>query len=274
MAKKERNPEVVFPSEPELRPEEEPVYEAEAYGAPQPEAGSDVTVMKTVGIGGPVPIVAPKHNTIQLQPIVVPLAVVPYMTQDSGVLRTDGRPAGGTLPQDEEATLFQTVAKEKEAKKRNPTRLFSLLLFLLSAVSILPFFLSYANVGKDLMSEFDFINVIKIWVEFKSFSFDPPANILNIVVVVMLAALVLSSLIGLIIGKFPRPISPILAFVALGCLVAELVIDVVGKAFIPKERIIFIVMLALTAVIFVMSVIFCCVLNKRDDSIEGETSLI
>ena len=70
-------------------PAEEPVlYESEAYGDPQPDAGATTTIMKPVGIGGPVPIVAPKHNTIQLQPIVVPLALVPYMTQDSDVLRT------------------------------------------------------------------------------------------------------------------------------------------------------------------------------------------
>ena len=94
MSKKNRRQEVVLEPEnnaPVVFEEEKPLFEAEAYGSPQPEAGSDVTVMKQVGIGGPVPIVAPKHNTIQLQPIVVPLAVVPYMTQDSSVLRTEGR---------------------------------------------------------------------------------------------------------------------------------------------------------------------------------------
>ena len=98
MAKKNRKQEIlnepVENNEPVVFEGDQTLYEAEAYGSPQPEAGSDVTVMKTVGIGGPVPIVAPKHNTIQLQPIVVPLAVVPYMTQDSNVLRTDGRPQG------------------------------------------------------------------------------------------------------------------------------------------------------------------------------------
>ena len=86
MAKKNRKPEVEKVPEsnaPIVFENEQTLYEAEAYGSPQPEAGSDVTVMKPVGIGGPVPIVAPKHNTIQLQPIVVPLAVVPYMTHRS-----------------------------------------------------------------------------------------------------------------------------------------------------------------------------------------------
>ena len=92
MSKKDKKQEIVMtPDNGEIKLEDEPMFESEAYAAPQPEAGSDVTVLKPVGTGGPVPIVAPKHNTIQLQPIVVPLAVVPYMTQDSNVLRTDGR---------------------------------------------------------------------------------------------------------------------------------------------------------------------------------------
>ena len=114
MAKKDKNQEIVFsPDTNDVRVDDEPLFESEAYGTPQPEAGSDVTVMKPVGIGGPVPIVAPKHNTIQLQPIVVPLAVVPYMTQDSNVLRTDGKQQSGYMPSTVEygdATEFETVS--------------------------------------------------------------------------------------------------------------------------------------------------------------------
>ena len=83
MSKKDKKQEIVMtPDTGEIKTDDEPMFESEAYTAPQPEAGSDVTVLKPVGTGGPVPIVAPKHNTVQLQPIVVPLAVVPYMTQE------------------------------------------------------------------------------------------------------------------------------------------------------------------------------------------------
>ena len=65
MAKKDKKQEIVMtPDNSEVRVEDEPMFESEAYTAPQPEAGSDVTVLKPVGTGGPVPIVAPKHNTI------------------------------------------------------------------------------------------------------------------------------------------------------------------------------------------------------------------
>ena len=70
--------------------QEEVLFESEAYGSAQPDAGMGTTVCKPVGIGGPVPIIAPKNSTIQLQPIVVPMAVVPYMSQDCDVLKTEG----------------------------------------------------------------------------------------------------------------------------------------------------------------------------------------
>ncbi|MCQ2602609.1 MAG: hypothetical protein MJ193_01645, partial [Clostridia bacterium] len=80
--------------EPPVEEQKEETFETEAYGTPEPDKGMDTTVMKPVGMGAPVPVVMPKHNTVQLQPIIVPLAVVPYMTQDSDVLRTDGENAG------------------------------------------------------------------------------------------------------------------------------------------------------------------------------------
>ena len=123
MSKKDKKQEIVMtPDNGEIKLEDEPMFESEAYAAPQPEAGSDVTVLKPVGTGGPVPIVAPKHNTIQLQPIVVPLAVVPYMTQDSNVLRTDGRGqnvyAQATVENDEatDSKRFPRARSKRKAK--------------------------------------------------------------------------------------------------------------------------------------------------------------
>ena len=70
----------------EVAPQQEEVlFESEAYGNAQPDAGMGTTVCKPMGIGGPIPVVAPKNNTIQLQPIIVPMAVVPYMSTFSGV---------------------------------------------------------------------------------------------------------------------------------------------------------------------------------------------
>ena len=42
-------------------PAEVPIlYESDAYGDPEPDAAASTTIMKPVGTGGPVPIVAPK----------------------------------------------------------------------------------------------------------------------------------------------------------------------------------------------------------------------
>ena len=50
-------------------PPEVPVlYESEAYGDPEPDAAASTTVTKPVGIGGPVPIVAPKATPYSCSP--------------------------------------------------------------------------------------------------------------------------------------------------------------------------------------------------------------
>lgn len=260
----------------EIEVPQEPIFESSAYSSPQRDTGSDVTVLKPVGIGGPVPIVAPKHNTIQLQPIVVPLAVVPYMSQDSTVLRTDGRspqtPASSSR-ENTEAADISAVSKDKEetARKKGPrARVFSLISFLLALITVAPFILSYFNIviaGKVNFAEFDTIRLIEGWVHHTiKFSFTPVTNILGLVIMAMAMLSALLALIGLIIGKYPRPLICILDFIGLGCLVAELVLALVKKTFVIGDRIIFIVMLALFAITFILSVIFSVNLNKLDDS--------
>lgn len=273
MAKKERNQvSTVILDQSQQIPDEEVLLEAEAYGSPQPDAGSDVTVLKPVGMGGPVPIVAPKHNTIQLQPIIVPLAVVPYMTQDSGVLRTDGRPAGGSVaPEYDEATEFKSVQKEKKsvAKRQKVfARVFCLISFIVAVVLCLPYILSYFNVkiGGLSLAEFNVIGLMKGWIN-KSvpFSFSPAANIINLaaMAIFMLTALIL--FIGLLAGRYPRAFTGIFSLIGSGCVIAVLVIDVVKKAFVAKDRIALIVLLALSVVAFALSIAFAAILNRMED---------
>lgn len=264
--------------------EDEIILEADAYTSPQPDSGSDVTVLKPVGVGGPVPIVAPKHNTIQLQPIVVPLAVVPYMTQDSSVLRTDGRTAQPSYAQEGgEATDFRSydaVDRENAKKKKNVgamARIFSLITFLLAAIATIPYILCYEGVtiGKVDFFEFDTILLIDMWVnKVIDFSFTPVSNILGIAIMATTMLTALFALIGIIIGKYPKPLACIFLFIALGCLVAELVIDLVGKNFVFNDRIIFIVVLALTVVAFILSIVFSALINRREDKAEQEDSEI
>ena len=256
----------------------EPLYEAEAYGSPQPDYGSDVTVMKQVGIGGPVPIVAPKHNTIQLQPIVVPLAVVPYMTQDSNVLRTDNRQAGGYDPDEEESyredTEFDTVERRrtkavKKKRKVSFTRIFSFVSFIITALFIVPFFLSYkeANIGKMFIAEFDVIGIIRLWI---SAGFDIETDVIQLIYVIVMGLAgiqLLLTLLGVIIGKYPKPIVSILSFLTTGCFVGLLIYAIVDKnqTFVAKDEIGFIVLLAISALNFIMSILFSVLLNSRED---------
>lgn len=280
MAKKDKNQEIVFsPDTNDVRVDDEPLFEAEAYGTPQPEAGSDVTVMKPVGIGGPVPIVAPKHNTIQLQPIVVPLAVVPYMTQDSGVLRTDGKQQNGYMPSTVEygdATEFETVSTQKKIKKKAKVqpRVFALVTFLLSAIIVLPFILSYfmGSLGSVDISKYNVIGVIMGWVK-NGFNARPLRNFAFIGVAAVQAVMVVTSLISIIVGKYPRAFTFILSLGSAAAMLAYLIKLLVKKQFVLNNQIALVVLVALTLLNLVLTIVFSCVLNKLDDKVEDSNRI-
>lgn len=275
MSKKDKKQEIVMtPDNGEIKLEDEPMFESEAYAAPQPEAGSDVTVLKPVGTGGPVPIVAPKHNTIQLQPIVVPLAVVPYMTQDSNVLRTDGRGqnvyAQATVENDE-ATDFETVSARKVKKKgKVQPRIFALVTFLLSALTVLPFILSYfmPSVGSVSIEKLNVIGVIKNWID-NGFALRPFSNIAYIGVAVVSAVMTIASLISVIVGKYPRAFNFIFALASSGAMLALLIKWLVTKTFVVSEKIEFLIVLVLCLVNLVLTIVFAILMNKLDDKVEN-----
>lgn len=275
MSKKDKKQEIVMtPDNGEIKLEDEPMFESEAYAAPQPEAGSDVTVLKPVGTGGPVPIVAPKHNTIQLQPIVVPLAVVPYMTQDSNVLRTDGRGqnvyAQATVENDE-ATDFETVSARKVKKKgKVQPRIFALVTFLLSALTVLPFILSYfmPSVGSVSIEKLNVIGVIQNWIA-NGFALRPLSNIAYIGVAAVSAVMTIASLISVIVGKYPRAFNFIFALASSGAMLALLIKWLVTKTFVVSEKIAFLIVLVLCLVNLVLTIVFAILMNKLDDKVEN-----
>lgn len=278
MSKKDKKHEIVMTPASEIKVEDEPMFEAEAYTAPQPEAGSDVTVIKTVGTGGPVPIVAPKHNTVQLQPIVVPLAVVPYMTQDSSVLRTDGRGQNGyaqATVENDEATDFETIATRKVKKRgKIQPRIFALVTFILSALVVLPFILSYfvKNIGSVSIEQFDIIGKIKDWVA-NGFELRPLRYPAYIGVAAVSALMTIASLVSVICGKYPRALNFIFALAASGAMLAVLVKWLVDKTFDASQNVGFLVILVLSLVNLVLSIVFAVLLNKLDDKIENAENL-
>lgn len=279
MSKKDKKQEIVMtPDTGEIKTDDEPMFESEAYTAPQPEAGSDVTVLKPVGTGGPVPIVAPKHNTVQLQPIVVPLAVVPYMTQDSSVLRTDGRGqnvyAQATVESDE-ATDFQTISARKVKKQvKVQPRIFALVTFLLSALTVLPFILSYfmPKIGNISIEVFNIIGLIKGWVA-NGFELHPLANLDYVVVAGLSAILTVVSLVAIIVGRYPRAFNFIFSLATAAALVALLVKWLIDKSFVAQEKIAFLVVLVLSLVNFVLTIVFSILMNKLDDKMENAENM-
>lgn len=279
MSKKDKKQEIVMtPDTGEIKTDDEPMFESEAYTAPQPEAGSDVTVLKPVGTGGPVPIVAPKHNTVQLQPIVVPLAVVPYMTQDSSVLRTDGRGqnvyAQATVESDE-ATDFQTISARKVKKQvKVQPRIFALVTFLLSALTVLPFILSYfmPKIGNMSIEIFNVIGLIKGWIA-NGFELHPLANLDYVVVAGLSAILTVVSLVAIIVGRYPRAFNFIFSLASAAALVALLVKWLIDKSFVAQEKVAFLVVLVLSLVNFVLTIVFSILMNKLDDKMENAENM-
>ena len=282
MSKKNRKQEVVL--EPEnnapvvFEEDNSALFEAEAYGSPQPEAGSDVTVMKQVGIGGPVPIVAPKHNTIQLQPIVVPLAVVPYMTQDSNILRTDGKQQP-SMEDYAEATEFSAAQaeKSKKAKKKGVSpRWFALATFLITAVLVLPFILSYFYESLGALKfggedKFNVIGTIVSWISNKSV---PSEGLYRHIIFIaggaVTAIMLIVELIALLAGKYPRAFTIIFALVPAGTSLAILIMDMVKNNFVVADRITLIIFVALALLNLLLAIIFTIVLNRADDKADKQ----
>lgn len=274
MAKKDKNKEVVFsPDNGEVKVDDEPMFDAEAYGSPQPEAGSDVTVMKTVGIGGPVPIVAPKHNTVQLQPIVVPLAVVPYMTQDSSVLRTDGKQQGGYMSSsvDGDVTEFENIEDEKIKKKvKVQPRIFALVTFIVSLLTLLPFLIGRfaTNVGDMDFSRYDVIGTITKWSEPNGFNIRPLSNFAFIGVACVSAILMLTAIVSMIIGKYPRAFNFVLTLGSALALIAYLIKLVAAEQFVLNDFITLVVLVTIALLNLLLTIIFSFVLNKLDDEVD------
>lgn len=249
------------------------LYESEAYGDPQPDEGIKTTVMKPVGMGGPVPIIAPKHNTVQLQPIVVPLAVVPYMSQDSEVLRTDGRMANRASAEGTDFDVSAAVQAEKDKQKKHKavqTRIFSLVTFLAACLIAVVFILAYYKpvYGKVDFSDCDVIGAIVMLAN--GLRPEPLAPAVTLIVGAASVAVVwLVSLFGMIFGKYPRKTLLLFAFIAVAVFAAEIIYDVVKKTFVAGESAGWFIMLGLGGLEFVLSIIFLIASIRRVDKDEA-----
>ena len=260
--------------------QEEVLFESEAYGSAQPDAGMGTTVCKPVGIGGPVPIIAPKNSTIQLQPIVVPMAVVPYMSQDNDVLKTEGVQL--VEEYDTQASDFSRMEAEQQVEKKKKSqkagaRAASFFMFLLSGLVVVAYMLAYfkpevftLNFGKDL----NVIGQIVDWAKEAE-----PANmittILHAVCFGLAGITAITTLITLIVGKFPAGFVLTLSLLSAVAVDAALIYDAVeatkgGAKFVFNDFLEYIIVAGIATLAFLISIIVLVALNKKKDLYEDD----
>ena len=260
--------------------QEEVLFESEAYGSAQPDAGMGTTVCKPVGIGGPVPIIAPKNSTIQLQPIVVPMAVVPYMSQDNDVLKTEGVQL--VEEYDTQASDFSRMEAEQKVEKKKKSqkagaRAASFFMFLLSGLVVVAYMLAYfkpevftLNFGKDL----NVIGQIVDWTKGTD-----PANmittILHAVCFGLAGITAITTLITLIVGKFPAGFVLALSLLSAVAVDAALIYDAVeatkgGAKFVFNDFLEYIIVAGIATLAFLISIIILVALNKKKDLYEDD----
>ena len=256
--------------------QEEAVFESEAYGSPQPDAGMGTTVCKPVGIGGPIPIVAPRRTTIQLQPIIVPMAVVPYMSQDNDVLKVDGvqQPAEQQAPV--ATTDFSRVEEEKKAvtskkKSKKSARIASAVLFILSSLVMLAYTIAscYPTLWNINWSQVNMISQIINWIGEVA-----PTNIA--ITILHVACYTFASIVSLMcficffVGKLPAGATSVLAFISAATVDAALIYDAVmahkaGIEFVATDYVAYIIVASLATLTFIVSAVIAVCLNRKKD---------
>lgn len=248
--------------------QQEPMFESDAYYAPQPNAGQDVTVLKTVGVGGPAPIITPTNSTVQLQAVVVPVAVVPYMSHDQSILMAQ-TPVYSNYGHQPVAPVDTTAKKLKKQRASQP-RIFGLVNFLLYAVALLPFILAFfmEEVGGISLEHYNVLNIVHNWIA-NGFSWTPLVNIGYFCIAVVLAVGAVISLLTIIFGKYAKVLNILLTLLAVGAHAAFLIKRILHNEFIPQQSIAFLVCGIASVVNFIVSIAFAAETNKLADRIEA-----
>ena len=260
----------------EVAVQEEVLFESEAYGSAQPDAGMGTTVCKPIGIGGPVPIVAPKSSTIQLQPIIVPMAVVPYMSQDSDVLKTEGASRYAD-DYDTTASNFSRMETEEQIEKQRKSqkagaRVASFFMFLLSGLVVVAYMLAYFNPEVAILNFGTHLNVIGQIVDWASGT--APVNmvltILHAVSFGLAGIIAIVTLITLFVGKFPSKFILILALLSAVAVDSALVYEVIdatnkGIEFSAVVYFEYLIVAGVALLAFIISLIVVIAMGRKKD---------
>ncbi|MDE6303033.1 MAG: hypothetical protein K2M36_05550, partial [Clostridia bacterium] len=95
-------------------------------------------------------------------------------------------------------------------------------------------------------------------------------NLLYIAVAFLAAVQAVLALVGAIIGKYPKPITPIFSFIDMGCMIGILISQIVGKTFAVDKQTAFMIVLVASILGFIASVVFSIILNHREDRVEQD----
>lgn len=196
------------------------------------ESEEEKTVVKPVSAGA-VPIIPPSA-VIQLQPIVVPIAVVPFETHDTKMLHDaqkqgfipatldDNAPKGGS--ENTEETVYVALDKKKDSIK-------SIVSLIFTVLYIIPFIIAYFK--SDLIPSLPLndINAIGKLVQLfgggLTLSGEIPSIMLIVSLLLSLVCLIMS-LFSAIIGRYSK-----IGTLTLAVFPALIAIGVIAYAYIP-----------------------------------------
>lgn len=186
-------------------------YDAEQYGADWDQQDGECqhvdaevaeTVMKSIGSGA-VPISTPSQ-IIQLQPIVVPIAIVPFASQNQKVVQYGNEQAQESPTTTQDTTNFYAQAQRNKAVNRKK----SFVLTVFSLIFILPFVLAYFKpnlVATFLLTDLDVLGKIKYFIGGAQFVISGEIVFLLLSFALGLALICfLVALISSVIGKYSK----------------------------------------------------------------------
>ena len=128
------------------------------------------------------------------------------------------------------------------------------------------------SLGSVDISKYNVIGVIMGWVK-NGFNARPLRNFAFIGVAAVQAVMVVTSLISIIVGKYPRAFTFILSLGSAAAMLAYLIKLLVKKQFVLNNQIALVVLVALTLLNLVLTIVFSCVLNKLDDKVEDSNRI-
>ena len=189
------------------------------------------TVMKSIG-GGAVPI-TPPSQIIQLQPIVVPIAIVPFSSQNQKVVQYGGAEnaidnSANVPTNTDTANLYSYAAQNKSVNRKK-----SLVIMIFSLLFLLPFVIAYFKA--DIIAAFPLsdLNVIgKILYYIGGAQFVIGGEIVFLLLAIALCVALIcfiASIISVAIGKYSK-----IGMLVLSLFPALFAIGAAAYAFVPS----------------------------------------